>query len=233
MKAIRIFEVLCLLSLFALSCSKDDSSSDGLGGDTTIALTEVGSKTDVFGQYDNQSISNAGITVKSRDNGIVTYEAEVDLNPFSDALKLKAVTTLTQLADYYDFDTSFTLTPENHLKFTFKLKVTSEGYLDYFVEGKPWVIGKYGDGVGTKYTIENEKGETLSRTITEKTGLDDFPLTPFFYIKTSKIEQNAPADDPVISKVIYRINHRFGLVYVEYQLKDGTVLKLNAFASFI
>lgn len=120
----------------------------------------------------------------------------------------------------------------NELTFEFKLKVTSEGYLDYFMEGKPWVIGRYADGVGTKYSIKNSKGETLTREVTEKTGKDEWPLG-FFLIKTSKIEQQAPADDPVIDKVIYRINHKFGLVYVEYQLKDGTSLKLNVWAWFI
>ena len=228
---LTLFSLLFIL-FFANSCSKDESSSNSLGGDTNIALTVPASETTIYGEYGSTTISGATMTVKFRDNGIVTYEAQVDLNQFPDSLKLKAVTTLTQLAVYYKFDTAFTLTPDNKLKFEFKLKVTSEGYADYFAEGKEWVIGKYADGVGTNYTVKNDKGETLTRTITEKTEVDEWPFG-FFLIKTSKIEQLTPADDPVIEKVIYRINHRFGLVYIEYQLKDGTTLKLDVWALFV
>jgi hypothetical protein len=224
----KLFIFLTLFSgLFIIShCAKDDEP------ETNIALTEPNSVSDVYGSYGTQSIQDASITVKSRQNGIVTYKAQIDINPFPESLKIKALTSLAQLSSYYKFDTSFTLTPDNKLQFEFKLKVTSDGYADYFVEGKEWVIGNYGDGVGTKYTVVNSKGQTLTREVTEKTGQDDWPFG-FYYIKTSKIEQVAPAEDPVISKVIYRINHKFGLVYVEYQLKDGTNLKLGVYANFI
>lgn len=232
MKNLAALLLLMFIFIFSNSCSKDDTSPNALGGDTNIALTVPASKTNIYGEYGSTFISGATMTVKSRDNGVVTYEAQVDLDQFSDSLKIKTLTTLTQLASYYKFDTTYTLTPDNVLKFEFKLKVTSEGYADYFTEGKEWVIGKYNDGVGTKYTVQNEKGETLTREVTEKTGLDDWPFG-FFYIKTSKIEHVTLADNPTISKVIYRINHKFGLVYVEYQLKDGTTLKLDVWALFI
>ena len=155
------------------------------------------------------------------------------VNQFPDSLKLKALTVMGQVFSYYHFsDTSYSITPDNKLKFEFQLKITSEGYMDFLTEGKPWVIGKYGDGVGTKYTVTNDKGEELVREVTEKTGLDDWPFG-FYLIKTSKIEHIAPADNPAFEKVIYRMNHRFGLVYVEYLLRDGTTLKLNVYASFV
>ena len=155
-----------------------------------------------------------------------------DLSGLSPANKIKAATVLTQLKDFYELDPAVEITPDQKLKFNFDLKITSEGYLDYFVEGKPWVMVKYDDGVGTTYSIKTSKGETLTRTITEKTGVDEWPLG-FFLIKTTKVEQEAPADDPVIDRVIYRVNHRFGLVYLEYILKDGTTLKLDIFAIFV
>jgi hypothetical protein len=230
----KLFYVLgVFLVLFLwVSCEKEDSSPNTLGGSTDIPLTPVNGVSSVFGSYGNQNINGGSITVVKNEDGLVTYKALIDLNQFSNELKLKALTYLTQLSSYYKFDTAFTLAPDGKLSFEFKLKITSEGYQDFFVEGKPWVIGKYGDGVGTEYTVTNSKGEELVRTVTEKTGIDEWPLG-FFYIKTSKIEQDAPVDDPVISKVIYRINHRFGLVYLEYQLKDGTTLKLSVFAPFV
>lgn len=230
-KLLILFYLLAVIS-FWTACEKDDSSGNSLGGSTQIPLTVVNSTSSVFGSYDNQTIDGGSITVKKNDNGLVRYEATIDLNQFSEALKLKALTYMTQLVEYYQFDTAFTITPDNKLKFEFDLKITSEGYMDYFTEGKPWVIGKYGDGVGTKYTVTREDGEILTREVTEKTGLDDWPFG-FLLIKTSKIEHETPADHPVFSKVIYRMNHRFGLVYVEYQLKDGTTLKLSVLATHV
>lgn len=233
MKSSYLLFILSLVWVSFLACEKE-SGPDELGGNTNIALTEVDSSSYVSGTYNGQSFSNSSLTVKSNKDGIVTYVAKIDISQFSNELKLKALNSISQLMEFYNFDTTggvFALN-DNELTFEFKLKVTSEGYLDYFMEGKPWVVGRYADGVGTKYSIKNSKGETLTREVTEKTGKDEWPLG-FLLIKTSKIEQQAPADDPVIDKVIYRINHKFGLVYVEYQLKDGTSLKLNVWAWFI
>lgn len=228
---------LVSLLLLVTSCKliEDLTDNNSLGGSTDIPLTAVGSKSDVFVEYEGKVYSNASITIKSKGDGRVTYEGLIDMNQFPDSLKLKGMTTLAQLVDYYKFDTSktnLTITPDNKLHFEFDLRITSEGYMDYGMEGKPWVIGKYGDGVGTKYEIENSKGQTLTREVTEKTGKDEWPLG-FFYIKTSKIEQNTAPDDPAISKIIYRINHRFGLVYIEYQMKDGSTVKLDIWALFV
>lgn len=233
MKSSYLLFILSLVWMSFLACEKE-SGPDELGGNTNIALTAVDSSSYISGTYNGQSFSNSSLTVKSNKDGIVTYVAKIEISQFSNELKLKALNSISQLMEFYNFDTTggvFALN-NNELTFEFKLKVTSEGYLDYFMEGKPWVIGRYADGVGTKYSIKNSKGETLTREVTEKTGKDEWPLG-FFLIKTSKIEQQAPADDPVIDKVIYRINHKFGLVYVEYQLKDGTSLKLNVWAWFI
>ena len=227
--------LLVTILILTNSCGLIDELLDhtnSLGGSTVIPLTEPGSVSDVYGTYNGQPLKNSSVTIKSRSDGIVTYKAVVDISQFPDSIKLKAITTLMQLSTYYKFDTSFTLTPDNKLEYEFKLKITSDGYMDYFTEGRPRVIGKYADGVDTKYTVKNDKGETLTRTVTEKTGLDDWPLG-FILIKTSKIEENTPADNPAISKVIFRINHRFGLVYVEYQFKDGTVLILDIFAKYV
>ncbi len=233
MKTKWVFYLGFLLLAVFLTCSKDDNDPNSLGGDTNIALTAVNSETSVFGSYQGLNVSGGKITVKSNDKGLVTYEAVVDLNQFPDSLKLKALTIMGQVFAYYNFsDTSYSITPDNKLKFQFQLKITSEGYMDFFTEGKPWVIGKYGDGVGTKYTVTNDNGEELVREVTEKTGNDDWPFG-FYLIKTSKIEHVAPADNPAFEKVTYRINHRFGLVYVEYLLRDGTVLRLNVYASFV
>ena len=233
MKYFYLFSFISIVVTIFPACEKE-TGPDELGGNTRIALTATDSSSYISGDYNGQYFSNSSMTVKSNNDGIVTYVAKIDVSQFSTDIKIKAINSITQLMDYYKFDSSggvFNIV-NDVLTFEFKLKVTSEGYLDYFMEGKPWVIGRYADGVGTKYSIKNSKGEILTREIMEKTGIDEWPIG-FWLIKTSKIEQMAPADDPVIDKVIYRINHKFGLVYVEYQLKDGTKLKLNVWAWFI
>jgi hypothetical protein len=230
----KITRLILLGAMFIVaSCSKDKGdSSTTLGGDTTIDLNAVDSVSYVYGEYEGENLGSSTIKVKANNDGVVTYEGVFDLSGLSPANKIKAATVLTQLKDFYELDPAVEITPDQKLKFNFDLKITSEGYLDYFVEGKPWVMVKYDDGVGTTYSIKTSKGETLTRTITEKTGVDEWPLG-FFLIKTTKVEQEAPADDPVIDRVIYRVNHRFGLVYLEYILKDGTTLKLDIFAIFV
>ena len=56
--------------------------------------------------------------------------------------------------------------------------------------------------------------------VPEKTGEDDWPLG-FYYIKTSKVEELNPPYIKEAERIVYRANHRFGLVYLEIQLKDG------------
>ncbi len=219
---------------FLTACHKEDSTGNSLGGSTDITLTKPGSVSTVWGSYGTQSLSNASLTVVSNDNGRVKYRATLDISQYPDSLKLKAATLAVQIAEYYKLDSgAFVLGPNNILQFDFDLRITSEGYLDYFTEGKPWIVGRYGDGVGTEYKLVNDKGEEQVRTVTEKTGQDDWPLTPFLYIKTSEITQYMLSDNPVFEKVIFRMNHRFGLVYAEYFLRDGTTLKLGIFASFV
>ncbi|MBK9151476.1 MAG: hypothetical protein IPM26_10950 [Saprospiraceae bacterium] len=228
----QLFLVLWIFAagVFA-SCSKDDPNTE-LSGDTDIALTKVDSVSGVYLTYNNTYISSTDMKVVSNVKGDVTYEVKMDLNTLTPELKAKAIELFPKLRDYHGLGTDLKITPDLKLEFRFKLKITSEGYLDYFTDGKPWVMARYGDGVGTKYTIKNKNGETLTRAITEKTGKDEWPLG-FYLIKTSLIEQEAPSDHPVFERISYRVNHRFGLVYVEFLLKDGSKVKFNIIAFFV
>jgi hypothetical protein len=101
----------------------------------------------------------------------------------------------------------------------------------YFIDGKPWTV-KYADPQGTNYNLTRDNGDVLTATVTEKTGQDDWPYG-FMYIKTSKVEFNCPATDPVGKKVTYRVNHKFGLVYLKAESKDGRVIELDLFPWFL
>lgn len=174
----------------------------------------------------------ATIKVISNDNGMVTYGATVDLNAYPDSVVSALTTMVPELISYYNpKDLTWSLSPSGIITVQFKLKVTSEGMQNYFVDGKPWTV-KYADPQGTTYNVTRDNGEKLTATVTEKTGLDDWPYS-FWSIKTSKVEYVAPTTDPVLSKVTFRVNHKFGLVYLKAEGKDGRVLELDLFAWFL
>lgn len=224
---------LVLFSLYALHSCKRESGPNVLGGDTNILLTQKDSVTDLYFTVNGgSSLPGATIKVLSNDNGMVTYGATIDLNAYPDSVVNNLVTIVPQLITYYNpKDLTWTLSPSGVLNVQFKLKITSEGMQNYFVDGQPWTV-KYADGLGTDYTVTRTNGEVLTATITEKTGLDDWPYS-FWNIKTSKVEYNAPASDPVLDKVTFRVNHKFGLVYLKAEGKDGRVLEMDLFAWFL
>ena len=221
---------LALLVAF-ISCKKEDSNTS-LGGQTNIPLNAVDSVSGVYVALDGANALSTEIKIKSNDNGDVTYTGSVDLLSLSPELQTKALEILNEHGDYYHASQYVTLTPDMKLNFEFKVKITSEGYLDYFEDGQPWVMVRYDDGVGTTYSIVNKNGETLTRTVTEKTNQDDWPFG-FFLIKTVKVEQQVASDDPMLDHIVYRANHKFGLVYLEYVFQDGSNLKIDVIPWFL
>jgi hypothetical protein len=220
------------LLVVALASCKKDKTDTGLGGKTNIPLTAVDSVSGVYVELDGANALSTEIKIKSNNDGDVTYTGTVDLLTLSPALQTKALEVLNEHGDYYDASKYVTITSDMKLNFEFKLKITSEGYQDYFADGKPWIMAKYNDPVGTTYTVVNDNGETLTRTITEKTGQDDWPFG-FFLIKTVKVEQQPASDDPLVEHIEYRVNHKFGLVYVKYVFKDGTDLAVDVIPWFL
>lgn len=87
---------------------------------------------------------------------------------------------------------------------------------------------KYDSNVGDTYTVNFANGNTLTRKVTAKSTEDDFQWG-FYYIKTITVEQNAIA--PGISKYRFRANHRFGLVFVEAIMEDGTSTEMYVYPS--
>ncbi|MFZ1705441.1 MAG: hypothetical protein WAT79_13925 [Saprospiraceae bacterium] len=222
--------VLLLISMFtAVSCTKEDANTE-LGGNTDILLTKVDSVSGVYVTYEGSNIGSTEMKVVSNIKGEVTYTVTMDLNSIPNDLKIKALDLIPKLSQYYKLG-PLTVMPDNKVKMDFTLKITSEGYLDYFTDGKPWTMIKYEDGVGTQYSILNNKGQTVTKTITEKTGIDEWPFA-FFNIKTTLVEHVTPSDHPVFNKISYRMNHRFGLVYIELELKDGAKVGIDIIAFF-
>jgi hypothetical protein len=228
----KLWGIIAVIGLLTLVTCKKEDDDYSLSGNTNLDLTKVDSVSSVYVEMDGQSNFSTEIKIKSSIDGVVTYTGTTDLKTLPTAMQTKALQVFGEHKDYYVDTTLVSISPDLIAKFEFKLKITSEGYLDYSMEGKPWVMVRYDDPVGTTYTIVNKNNETLTRTITEKTGVDDWPFG-FYLIKTTAVEQLAPSDDPLVEKLVYRVNHKFGLVYLEYDFKDGTEIKIDVIPWFL
>lgn len=213
---LTIFTTASLL-LTLPSCDKDELGPNNIGGDTDIPLTEVGSTTSMYISFGNTEWPEAEITVLSRNGGRVTYGVVMDFTGHPDEQFIRGI-----LPDHVIDD-------QGRLNTTFDMKFTSEGIVDYFWLEQPWIVGRYGDGVGAEYVLDGTDGLQRKRVVTEKTGVDDFPYG-FYYIKTSKIEQQVlPEENDLVEKVEYRINHRFGLVNVKIFMNSGETVSARLF----
>ncbi len=229
-KAAMVLAFLIIL-LTANSCKKNNDPNV-LGGETNIPLTQKDSVTNVYFTVNGVNLPGTTFKVLSNDNGMVTYTATVDATAYPDTMIADLITILPQLINYYNpKDVTWSVSTSGILNVQFKLKITSEGMQNYFVDGKPWTV-KYADPQGTNYSVTRNNGETLTATVTEKTGVDDWPYS-FWMIKTSKVEYIAPASDPVLSKVTYRVNHKFGLVYIKAEGKNGKVIEIDLVSFFL
>jgi hypothetical protein len=153
--------------------------------------------------------------ITKNDNGIVTVKLKIDVSKVDPVLK--AFIPKDRL------DSTGNINTEIHFK------ATSEGIQDYYYSNgnfdKPFTIIKHDWNVGEKWSFTTDDGKTINREVTEKTGKDEWPLG-FFLIKTIKTEETTPAIEGV-SRVIFRTNHKFGLVYFEYQLVTGQNIKIS------
>jgi hypothetical protein len=195
------------------ACKKDDiNPSNDIGGKTDIPLNKIGNETSAYLNFNGEQITGE-MVITANNNGIITYRVEADLSQFSFGEMI-----LPFVQEH--------LNSSGNLETEFQIKSTSEGLVDYFVQGKPWIIARYDDPVGTKYPFEYSDGNTYYRTITEKTGIDEWPLV-FWNIKTTKVETDLPPDFAPVEKMIYRVNHKFGIVYVELVTNNDMTATLD------
>jgi hypothetical protein len=211
--------LLLIMVLVALLIGCEEESTKGpneLGGETNIPLSKVGntySITVTLGStYMDIGLDTAYIS--ENDNGVITVKVIADIS------KVDPLIRAIVPARFLDGN--------GNINGDFHFKVTSEGIQEYYYSNgdhtKPFTIVKYNMNVGDAWSFTTSDGKTVNRSITEKTGLDDWPFG-FMLIKTTKTEESNPAIDGV-SKVIFRSNHRFGLVYVEYILTAGASIKI-------
>ncbi len=198
------------------SCKSGDTvlGPNEIGGETNLPLTQVGNVTGMYVNVDGTSLNiKDTVYITRNDNGIVTYHVEAETAGLPLAGLIPA-----ELKD-----------GNGNVNADFRFKITSDGIQDFYPGGndmsKPFTIVKHAGNVGDKYEFTHSNGTHIVRTISEKTGNDEWPLG-FYLIKTIKTEESPTYIDGV-SKIIYRTNHKFGIVYIEFQTASGSTVKLS------
>ena len=213
-------QILALsILVWAAACGEDEAPND-LGGDPDTPLGQVGN------QFTTGSVTiggvsydfNATATVTANDNGIVTMTVVADLS--SDPV----------------FSTYDALIPDELknadgvIETQFEMKMTTEGIQDTFnLDEEMHTVVKYDAAVGDTYKLTKSDGNTITRTVTARSDEDDFPYG-FYQIKTITVEQDSRI--PGIEKIVYRANHKFGIVYVEIFAEDGSSAGVYLYSSF-
>lgn len=204
--------VFCLLAgmCYLTSCNKESSDNDStLNGSTDITLNKSGNTFSSLISANGQSTNaTASATISKNESGIATLHVTANIKNASGLTFIKNLIP----AKYLD--------AQGNVLLDGKVKATDEGIMDYTnADGKPFVMVRYDCNVGDKYKLTKADGKIITRTVTQKSTTDDY-YYGMMLIKTITVEQDSRI--PGISKIIYKFNHKFGIVYVEAVAQDGT-----------
>lgn len=246
----RVFFPLLLTAILAITltwtaCDEDDPTGpNDLGGDPNLELTRVGQEFPISLYTPGSSSSlldglEDSSVIIANDNGIVTVrsimtfdtafvrglEQEIGIAALSNDMR-HAI-----LEEYVErFGAVLDTTDKTRMtaRVDAKLKVTSEG-IQEFVNSrgdltKPFTIVKYNANVGDTYQFTTSDGVKITRTVTYKSTDDDYDIG-FWRIKVIKVEETS--DDPLAQKITYFANHKFGLVGVDMDAKNGKKLHVT------
>lgn len=228
------------LSLLLLIAGCTESVGPGqIGGDTDLELTEVGNEfpmtieTDSFipglDGYDEK------VVITARDEGIVTFSGHVEFDSLfvealdsalgtsgmPDAAKLAA---LDVYLDRYGVTIDTTDKDAMTADVEIKARITSEGIQEFATSGtmeRPFTIVEYDADVGDSWSFTTDDGRTITRKVTRRSTEDDYPVA-FWLIKVIEVEETS--DDPLVEKITYYANHKFGMVGVEMIMENGKTI---------
>lgn len=199
--------------MVCISCSKNDPvvipSENYLGGDTNVILGQVGNTfTGNFKIGNNYYDLNENFRITSNVDGIVTANLKADLSQISELSSLQNIAP----PEFLD--------SEGKIDFDLKFKVTSDGIQDFSNDDNyAHTLVDYNSVVGSAYSIRHSDGTVHTRQVTAKSVNDDYYWNGML-IKTITVEQKAPV--PGVEKYVLQANHRFGIVYFEIVMEDGS-----------
>jgi hypothetical protein len=208
-------KILILLTALAVvafvSCKKTDDYSGNLGGSTNLDVNKVGYE--YAGSLkigSNYMTTDAKAVVVSNSGGIVTLKLTSTL-----PAKFKSL-----------MSTSPYVGGNGDLDFSGQFVNSTEGVAYVNASGSQSILVRYDAKVGDQWSYTTKAGKVLTRKVTAVSTDDDFPWG-MLYIKVITVEQSLPY--PGFKKVVYRANHKFGLVQFEVYLEDGTVATMTLF----
>lgn len=206
---ILLLSVLTLFMLFGtIACKKwftPKTTYSEISGDTNLDMNKVGTSGGMNLKLNGSDISNKPTaTIVKNEGGIIHIKLTMKVPD-----KLKSFVQ----APYVD--------ATGNVNYTFKFKNSSEGIAGIDSRGKQCVFVRYDAKVGDSWSFTTKSGKTLQYKVLSKSTTDDFQYA-FFNIKVITVEQSLPYQG--FKKVVYKANHKFGLVYMEVYLEDGSIL---------
>ena len=235
---------LSLLMLWACACSEDPAGPNDIGGETDLDLTEVGNtfpvnlSTESFIPGIDQLQDS--IVITGRDGGIVSVHARftfdsVFVEGLDSALGTSGLPEAAKRAildvylDRYGATLDTTDREAMTLEVDGKLKVTSEGIQEFISSdgdlSRPFTIVKYDAEVGDTWNFTDSEGVVITRSVTYRSQTDDYPVA-FWMLKIIKVEETRE-EDPLIERITYYTNHKYGLVGMEILTKNGRTIEVG------
>jgi carbon monoxide dehydrogenase subunit G len=233
----KLMLVVFILSTVFLSngCDKISELFEGeneqdpneLSGDANVAIGQVGntfSAPTVYVAGQAVSIPHT-ITIVKNESGVATINVKVPLSTIKNQALYQQYKTEYNLDELINKIPATAKDADGNIDVNVKVKITSEGIQDFINrDGKAHTIIKFGANVGDEYNLTKSGGQTLKRTVTQKSTTDDFSYG-FMNIKTMTTEQ--ASSYPGVKNIVYKTNHKYGLVFAEIQFEDGT--KINSY----
>lgn len=238
------------IGFFIASCGLLDPDSKGpndMDGDGNLEMTEVGKKWDVSPMLND--ILPGGysfldsVYVKSRSGGVISMDVRLafDRKILEKLDTLAGTHTLpmeTRLLILDGLAKRFGATIDTSTPGTVRIrtepifKVTSEGIQEYVTSkgntSKPFTIIKYDMKVGDSWSFTDDAGIKTTRTVTYHSETDDYPVY-FWLIRVFKTE-SVMEGDPLLEKITYVTNHKYGTVGALVKFKSGYEFTIGVYA---
>lgn len=190
--------ILFAAILFLTSC--DLINDEGVGGSQS-PIGEVGN-TFSISTIPGLSGVSAEVTALKDGKSTVTYNAEI-----SDQTLLNMIKSMDGIS-----------VSGNTVQRESTYRITSEGMESVYPEGTLTLV-KYDARVGDVYSLKRG-AVTMKREVTAVSSDDDF-FWGGMMIKTIDVKETG-RNIPGVSNILFRFNHKFGLVNIVVYFEDGT-----------
>jgi hypothetical protein len=206
----RTAPFVLIFSVLVLSFSGCEKGKTSIGGSQS-AIGEVGVTVETAGTS-GFGVSNAIAEVVALEKGVSEYSGS-------------ATVTNAAIKNMLSNAPGVTISGNTVTVTGVKMKVTTDGIES--VEGfHPGVIVDYNAKVGDTYPM---KGNNRSRKVVSRSTDDDYFWGGWMLIKVIEVEE--PTNSMGIARTTYWANHRWGMVGIEFELDDGTILDFPIYNS--